>query len=111
MSYKWLNGYTTTLTEKLDKASGLLPIDDARALAEKLDADHTYLILNDSTGAEIVKATAFGNQVKIERGQGDTVAKTFPQGTCVKWETTQMGVEETICSADCSEKETDCGCE
>lgn len=115
MSYKWLNGYSTVLNDKLNAKDGLLPIDDAKILAETLDSDHTYLTINDGTGAEIVKAYSFGNEVKIERGQGGTEAKTFPMGACVKWEVTKAGIEETICNADfkCSEKlkvDGDCCC-
>lgn len=78
----------------------------ARELAEWLGENHTYLTINDGTGAEIVKAYAFGNEVKIERGQDGTQPKTFPAGACVKWEATKSGIEETICNADfkCSEK-------
>lgn len=75
MSYKWLNGYSTVLNDKLNAKDGLLPIDDAKNLAETLDSDHTYLTINDGTGAEIVKAYAFGNEVKIERGQDGTERK------------------------------------
>lgn len=115
MSYQWLNGFSTVLNEKLNATDGLLTIDGAKALAEKLDANHTYLVLNDGTGAEIVKAYAFGNEVKIERGKDGTEPKTFPAGACVKWEATKSGIEETICNADfkCSEKlkvEGDCCC-
>ena len=39
----------------------------------------------------------------------------LPPGTCVKWEATKMGIEETVCDAEfkCQEKlkEVDpCGC-
>lgn len=104
--YKWLNGYRTSLNGKLNAADGLLPITDARELAEKLGEGYTYLVINDGTGAEIVKAYGFGNAVKIERGKDGTEPKTFPAGACVKWEATKSGIEETICNADfaCSEK-------
>lgn len=118
--YKWLNGYRTSLNGKLNATDGLLPITDARELAEKLDADHTYLVINDGTGAEIVKAYAFGNEVKIERGQDGTTAKTFPAGTCVKWEVTKQGITETVCNSNfsccefddkcCCNKSSNCGC-
>ncbi len=117
--YKWLNGYSTSLNAKLSSTDGLLPIDDAATLATKLDADHTYLVINDGTGAEIVKAIAFGNQVKIERGKDGTEAKTFPAGSCVKWEVTKQGMTETVCNSDfsccdfdenCCGKQSGCGC-
>ena len=56
MKYQFLNGFSTSLTEKLNATDGLLPITEARALAEKLGENHTYLVINDGTGAEIVKA-------------------------------------------------------
>lgn len=116
MSYQWLNGYKTKTHERLDKAGGLLPVEDAKSLAAKLGSGHTYLTLSDPTGVEIVKATAFGDDVKIDRAQGGTEAKTFPAGACIKWEATKMGIEETVCDADfkCQEKLKDvdpCGCQ
>lgn len=100
MKYKWLNGYSTSLSGKLNATDGLLPITNTRELAEKLGEDHTYLVINDGTGAEIVKAYAFGNEVKIERGKDGSSAKAFPMGSCVKWEATQAGITETVCNGD-----------
>lgn len=115
MGYQWLNGYKTKLSDRLDKTSGILPIEDAQGLAAKLGAGHTYLTITDGLDTEIVKASTFGSEVKIERSQGGTDAKTFANGSCVKWEATKMGIEETICSADfvCQEKVKNiepCGC-
>ena len=112
MKYKWLNGFTTSLNGKLNATDGLLPITNARELAEMLDEDHTYLVINDGTGAEIVKAYAFGKEVKIERGQDGTSAKTFPSGACVKWEVTKQGMTETVCNSDfsCCDFDEDCCC-
>ncbi|THA12427.1 hypothetical protein [Rodentibacter pneumotropicus] len=106
--YKWLNGYTTSLNAKLSSTDGILPIDDAALLASKLDIDHSYLVINDGTGAEIVKAIAFGNQVKIERGKDGTESKTFPAGSCVKWEFTESAFNDLGCP---SEEKSDCCCE
>ncbi len=119
MKYKWLNGYSTSLSGKLAATDGLLPITNARELAERLGEDHTYLVINDGTGAEIVKAYAFGNEVKIERGKDETQAKAFPAGACVKWEVTKLGITETVCNSDfsccdfdesCCGKPSGCGC-
>lgn len=114
MKYKWLNGYTSQLSEKLSATDKLLPITDARSLADQLDDKHTYLVINDGTGAEIVKAYRFGNQIKIERGQDGTTAKTYPAGSCVKWEATQSGITETVCQSDFNccgnDDDQDCGC-
>lgn len=107
MAYQFLNGFTTSLNKKLNANDGLLPITDARALAEKLGANHSYLVINDGTGAEIVKTYAFGNEVKIERAKDGTTAKTFPAGSCVKWEFTQSGFNDLGCP---SEEKSDCGC-
>lgn len=115
MSYQWLNGFKTKLAERLDNKAGILPVEDAKSLAAKLGSGHTYLTLSDGLNTEIVKALTFGNDVKIERSQGGTDAKTFAPGTCVKWEATKMGVEETVCAADfeCQNKVKNidpCGC-
>ncbi|WP_439242504.1 hypothetical protein [Lonepinella sp. BR2474] len=111
MGYKWLNGYSTSLNAKLSSTDRILPIDDAKTLSQTLDADHSYLVINDGTGAEIVKVISFGHQVKIERGQDGTEAKTFPSGSCVKWEVTKQGMTETVCNSDfkCCDLD-DCGC-
>lgn len=111
--YKWLNGYSTSLSGKLNATDGLLPITNARELAEMLGENHTYLTINDGTGAEIVKAYAFGNEVKIERGKDGTAAKAFPTGSCVKWEATESGITETVCDGNfrCKDKlEKECCC-
>lgn len=108
MKYQFLNGFSASLTEKLNATDGLLPITEARALAEKLGENHTYLVINDGTGAEIVKAYAFGTQVKIERAKDSTTAKTFPAGSCVKWEFTQSGFNDLGCPT--AENSEDCGC-
>lgn len=112
MKYKWLNGYKTALSEKLTATDRLLPITNARELAEMLGEDHTYLVINDGTGAEIVEAYAFGKEVKIERGKDGTQAKTFPSGACVKWEVTKQGMTETVCNSDfsCCDFDEECGC-
>ncbi|MCW9710003.1 hypothetical protein L5B71_03745 [Avibacterium sp. 21-586] len=100
MTYKFLNGFTASLNEKLSTTDKLLPIAEARALAERLNDDHTYLVINDGTGSEIIKAYRFGNEVKIERGQDDTQAKTFPMGACVKWEFTQSAFNDLGCPTE-----------
>ena len=98
MSYKWLNGYRTELNSHTAKDEKLLRIADAQGLAERLGGDHTYLTIDDGTGAEIVKASRFGKEVRIARGQDGTEPKTFPRGACVKWEVTKAGLTETICN-------------
>ncbi|MDH2927884.1 hypothetical protein [Lonepinella koalarum] len=111
MSYKWLNGYQTTLSEAISSSKKLLPILDAKELAQRLGEDHSYLVINDGTGAEIIKVISYGNQVKIERGQDNTKAKAFPAGSCIKWEVTKQGITETICNKEfeCSDV-VGCGC-
>ena len=111
MGYKWLNGYSTSLSAKLGTQDRLLPITDAKELSQKLDTEHSYLVINDGTGAEIVKVISFGEQVKIERGQDGTEAKAFPAGSCVKWEVTKIGMTETVCDSDfkCCDLD-ECGC-
>lgn len=103
--YKFLNGFNASLNQKLNATDGLLPITNARELAERLGDKHSYLVINDGTGAEIVKATAFGNEVKIERGKDGTIAKAFPAGSCVKWEFTEAAFKDLGCSTedDCEE--------
>lgn len=108
MKYQFLNGFSTSLAEKLNTTDGLLPITEACVLAEKLGENHTYLVINDGTGAEIVKAYAFGTQVKIERAKDSTTAKTFPAGSCVKWEFTQSGFNDLGCPT--AENSENCGC-
>lgn len=113
MSYKWLNGYATELQDKLTKTGGLLPIgSEARNLAEKLKVDHSYLVINDGTGAEVVKVVRFGNEVKITRGQDGTEPKSFPAGSCVKWEVTKSGITDTVCAKEfkCQLPKDDCEC-
>lgn len=107
MNYTFLNGFNTSLNQKLNAIDGLLPITNARELAERLGDKHSYLVINDGTGAEIVKATAFGNEVKIERGKDGTIVKTFPSGSCVKWEFTESAFKDLGCLAE-EENETCC---
>lgn len=100
MNYTFLNGFSASLSEKLNATDGLLPITNARELAEKLGEKHSYLVINDGTGAEIVKVSAFGNEVKIERGKDGTTAKTFPAGSCVKWEFTESAFKDIGCPTE-----------
>ncbi|PJG83750.1 hypothetical protein [Caviibacterium pharyngocola] len=107
MSYVWLNGYSTSLNARLSSKDRLLPIDDAKALAEKLGDGHSYLLINDGTGAEIVKAVSFGTEVKIECGIDGTGAKAFPAGACVKWEFNKAAFDDLGCP---SEEKNGCCC-
>ena len=111
MSYLWLNGYTSVLSSSLGSTDSVLPVNDAANLAALLISGHTYLTLNDGTGAEIVRAESFGAKVKLVRAQDGTAAKAFPTGSCIKWEATRQGIKETVCASDfnCCDEMNNCG--
>lgn len=116
MGYKWLNGFRTILTERLDNKASAIEVQHKRHLAQQLRGrSHTYLVLADGINIEIVKAELFGQEIKITRGQEGTEPRSFHIGTCVKWEATKSGIEETVCAAEfeCQQKVRDikpCGC-
>lgn len=105
---KWLYGYCAKLADVLAVRDGILPVTAAADLAARLVDGHTYLLVDDGTGAELVRAEAFGNQVKITRGLGGTAARAFPAGSCVKWTVTEEAVKAAACAADCREDEPSC---
>lgn len=108
-NYIWLNGFKSRLSSSLPSSGGVLEVVD-KSLSNRLIEGYTYLVIDDGTGAEIVKAETLGDQIKITRGMDGTVAKAFPSGACVSWQTTRLGIRDTVCNKDfnCCKRKDDC---
>lgn len=103
--------FTATLNNKLPKDGRSLPLTshDMDILKGLLPEDsYTFLTLREPTGTEIVKATHTCGGIVIDRGEDGTDARTFPRGSCVRFEMTPAVVKEMICTVDCCDGECPC---
>lgn len=108
---KHLYGWKSRLSAKLSASDGLLPVAESVELAAILQDGYSFLLIDDGSRVELVKASAFGTQVKIERGIGTTEPRDFPAGVCVKWILTEYGQcddAEQSCSQPCDSVKTGC---
>lgn len=103
--------FSTTLMGKINKGDTILPIsNNDMGLLKSLvpEGDHTYLVIRDPTGAEIVMATHTCSGILLTRGLDGTSDRAAPRGSCVSFEMTPAVVKDLICSHDCCEGECYC---
>lgn len=103
--------FTASLTERLDKDARVLPLshkDEAALKAQVPEGNYTLLTLRDPVGAEIVKVEHTCDALLVTRAQDGTTAKTFPKGSCIRFEMTPAVVKELICTHDCCEGNCPC---
>lgn len=103
--------FSAALNDKLYSDGRALPLSkkDSDILKALLPEDsYTYLTLREPTGAEIVRAEHTCGGIVIDRGEDGTKARTFPRGTCVRFEMTPAVVKDMICNIDCCDG--DCPC-
>lgn len=104
MKYTHYAGFISKLTDKFADVDTDLPIFEQHlsALKQRLgDGGYTYLKLLDGTYVEYIKVINQNGGLFVERGQEMTQARTFPIGTCVKWELTPQAVQDIICQMEC----------
>lgn len=107
---QWLHGFTAKLTAPLKASDGMIQISKKNELFPKLANGYSYLTLSDGVETEIVKIEQFGDELKITRGQEGTEPKTFPVGTCVKWEVTKSSVLSITQEVEKNKTMEDCDC-
>lgn len=103
--------FTASLSARLDKADRQLPLslsDENRLKAAVPDGDHTYLVIRDPLGAEIVMVENACGTLLVTRGQDGTEARNFPRGSCIRYEMTPAMVKDLICTYDCCDGECPC---
>lgn len=103
--------FTTSLSERLEKGVRVLPLfskDEAALKALVPDGEYTFLTIRDLVGAEIVKVENTCDTLLVTRAQDGTSEKTFPKGSCVRFEMTPAVVKELICTHNCCEGECPC---
>lgn len=105
MAYQLLNNYSALLTAYLTSSATQLPVSAAKAseLASLLGSNHTTLVINDGTVAEVVEVRCQeGTIVTIVRGREGTQARAFSVGTCAKAQLTAAGLSYLICNSGCA---------
>lgn len=105
--------FTATLSAKLERGDLVLPLSRTDEMALKSyipDGEYTYLTIRDTTGTEIVKVEHVCSELVLTRAQDGTLERTFPKGSCVRFEMTPAAVKDLICTYDCCE-DGECPCE
>lgn len=89
MAAKFATGWSAALKSDLSTSATILPlaVKDMTRLCNTLGSgNHTFLVLGNGTGVEVVRAECSGGNVVIERGD-DPIA--VPAGGCVRFEVTE----------------------
>lgn len=103
-TYEQFAGFISNLVEKYADVDTDLPIHEQHiaALRNRItDGKYTHLKLFDGTNIEYIKVSNTGGALVVERGIELTTPKTFPVGSCVKWELTPTAVRDIICQMEC----------
>ena len=98
------HGFQGRLAASMGPTDTSLPLvaGDAALLASSLgQTHHAWLTVYDPTGSEVVRATAWGGQILVERGQDGSTPRTFPPGSCVDARVTYAGVKDLMCNYSC----------
>lgn len=102
--YNHLAGFITNLTDKLADVDTDLPIPEQHIAFIKsrlADGEHTHLRIFDGTQIEYVKLTNTGGNLRLTRGVELSLPRTFPVGSCVKWELVPDDIFNIICQMPC----------
>lgn len=102
--YEHYAGFITNLTDKFADVDSDLPIHEQHLAQLKnriTDGKYTFLKILDGTHTEYIKVSNRGGALFVGRGFELTAPKTFPIGSCVKWELTPTAVRDIICQMEC----------
>lgn len=91
------------LADRLDKSDTYLPLtkaDLAKLTAVIGNGEQIFLTITDELNKEYVLATNSNGTITIERGI-DSVAQTFPKGSCVFFENSIPVTKWLICNYEC----------
>lgn len=104
MPYTAAVSFSVNLTGKLADIDTDLPIADDK-LAELLTAipagSFSYMRLCDGFGIEIVKVSNIHGNIRLERGQELTAARTFPSGSVIEHVMTPEAIRNIVCQMEC----------
>lgn len=92
-----------SLADRLDKADTYLPLTTAdltKLTAVIANGEQIFLTITDDLNKEYVLATNTNGTITIERGV-DSVATTFPKGSCVFFENSIPVTKWLICNYEC----------
>lgn len=102
-------GLRLELSEKLLASDRHLPLNaknEAKLKALLPEGTFTYLILEDCRSYEIVRVDGTCSGLVVTRAQDGTEARTFPCGTCARFDITPEAIKYMICNETC----VDCDC-
>lgn len=113
MAAKMLPGFVSSLTSILEADDRAMAFKDHSALLALLsnDGDYTTLLIQDTIGFEVVKATNFRGEIVLDRGLTHTTAKRFPVGSCVMFTVSEELIKDMICTTECCDVDEDYGTE
>lgn len=104
MKYKQFAGFISNLNDKYADVDTDLPLPEQHiaALKNRLGSDgYTFLKLYDGTQVEYIEVRSQGGALFVRRGVELTQSRTFPVGSCVKWELTPTAVRDIVCQMEC----------
>lgn len=102
--YEHYAGFISNLVDKFADVDTDLPIHDQHLglLKNRItDGKYTFLKIIDGTHIEYIKVANRGGSLFVKRGLETTTPRTFPVGSCVKWELTPTAVRDIICQMEC----------
>lgn len=104
--------FSALLNNVLTADAQYLPIsntDYSKLLALIPEDEFAYLTIKDNLNKEVIKVTNQCGTLLVERGQGATTAKKFPNKSCIFFEMSEPVIDWKICNLNCCEG--DCPCE
>lgn len=108
MVAKTMPGYVGNLTAILEADDKSIPLSNPTAILSRLlPNEWTTLLIQDTTGYEVVKVLNFQGNIAIERGLSGTKPRRFPLGSCVTFTPSDELLAAFDCQTDCCENGVD----
>lgn len=102
--YVQIIDFISNITDKFADTDTDLPLHEehlAKLRSRLGQSGYTYLQIKDGTNLEVVKVSSVGGSLIVVRGLEQTVAATFPKGSCVQHVLTATAVRDIVCQMDC----------
>lgn len=97
MALIFLDNVCVNTTARLSRTATILPLSssDKEKICSKLRPnDYSYLTLQTTGGAEIIRVSCANGEVSARRAQGGTDALTAPTGACLCFKINQLVLDE-----------------
>lgn len=108
MVAKTMPGYVSNLTAILEADDKSIPLSNPNEILNRLSPnDWTTLLIQDTTGYEVVKVLNFQGNIAIERGLSGTKPRRFPLGSCVTFTPSDELFAAFDCQTECCENGVD----